>query len=50
MGEGSDALMRGHEATGQGRDSLAKLSQITQVRGEQLMQMGQYLVQCAVQY
>ena len=31
MGEGADALMRGQEATGQGRDSVAKLSQIIQV-------------------
>lgn len=32
MGEGSDALIRGQEATGQSRDSVAKLSQIVQVR------------------
>lgn len=31
MGEGSDALIRGQEVGGQGRDSLAKLSQIIQV-------------------
>ncbi|MCJ1265874.1 autophagy protein 13 [Lobaria immixta] len=30
MGEGSDALMRGQEVTVQGRDTLAKLSQIIQ--------------------
>lgn len=31
MGEGSDALMRGQESASQGRDSLAKMSQVIQV-------------------
>lgn len=32
MGEGSDTLMRGQEAVGQGRDPITKMSQIIQVR------------------
>lgn len=31
MGEGSDTLMRGQEAVGQGRDPITKMSQIIQV-------------------
>jgi autophagy-related protein 13 len=31
MGEGSDALMRGQEAAGTGKDSMAKMSQVIQV-------------------
>jgi autophagy-related protein 13 len=30
-GEGSDTLMRGQEAAGHGKDSLAKMSQVIQV-------------------
>lgn len=32
MGEVSDALMRGHEPASQSKDSLAKMSQVIQVR------------------
>lgn len=32
MGDGSDASMRGQEGVGQGKDSLAKMSQVIQVR------------------
>lgn len=32
VGEGSDASMRAQEVVGQGRDSLAKMSQVIQVR------------------
>lgn len=36
MGEGSDTLMRGQEAVGQGRDPITKMSQIIQVRLKKL--------------
>lgn len=36
MGEGSDTLMRGQEAAGQGKDPITKMSQIIQVRLKKL--------------
>jgi len=32
MGEASDAIMRGQESDGHGKEQLAKLSQVIQVR------------------
>lgn len=39
-GEGSDTVMRAHESSGQGRDAIAKLSQIVQVCIEKSFPLG----------
>lgn len=40
MGEGADAILRDSESASQGRDSVAKLNQVIQVRYEGVMSMG----------
>jgi len=38
MGEGSDAIMRGQESAGYGKEQLAKLSQVIQVRYDGILE------------
>lgn len=44
MGEGSDTLMRGQEAMGQGRDPITKMSQIIQVRLKKLITKSSFIL------